>query len=368
VGAARAEKLIDLARSREPGDREQLLLSVVDLCNASPESGRPELKGLIDDVFMALVVEAEREIRKVLAQKLARADWAPAALINVLALDDIEIARPVILASPLMQDKDLIRLLVEATIEHQIEVARRPNLGGAVVEAILEAGEPAVMTALANNVTAQVSEEAMRRLVEAARRVASLRSPLVRHPKLSKELAEQLYGWVGEALKAAISDRFDVDGPRLDEAVAQSVNEAQSQRWRPRERPFVVERDGEREEMETRLIAKLRSANQLRPGYLLRALKEGKFSLFQGALATLGEFEVLQVRRACAAPDPEPLALACAAVGIDRSVFPSLLVMVRELNGGRPGGDGEAGRRASAAFSRDPASATSAFRKRVGGV
>jgi uncharacterized protein (DUF2336 family) len=273
----------------------------------------------------------------------------------------------VILASPLLQDKDLIRLLVEATIEHQIEVARRPNLGGAVVDAILEAGEPAVMTALANNVTAQVSEEALRRLVEAARRVASLRSPLVRHPKLSKALAEQLYGWVGEALKAAISDRFDVDGPRLDEAVAQSVSEVQSQRWRL-EKPFVVERDGEREEMEARLIGKLRSANQLRPGYLLRALKEGKFSLFQGALATLGEFEVLQVRRACAAPDPEPLALACAAVGIDRSVFPSLLVMVRELNGGRPGGDGEAGRRASAAFSRDPASATSAFRKRVGGV
>ncbi len=365
MGAARAEKLIDLARSREPGDRERLLLSIVDLCEGSPESGRPEIAGLLDDVFMALVVEAERDIRKVLAQKLAHADWAPLALINVLALDDIEIARPVILASPLLKDRDLIRLLVEATIEHQIEVARRPNLGGPVVEAILEAGEPAVMTALANNTTAQVNEAAMQRLVEAARRVASLRSPLVRHPKLSKLLAEQLYGWVGEALKAAIFDRFGVEGAELDQAVAQSVTEAQR---RGGDRPFIVERDGEREEMETRLIAKLRSANQLRPGYLLRALKEGKFSLFQGALATLGEFEVSEVRRACAAPDPEALALACAAVGIDRSVFPSLLLMVRELNSGRPGGDGEAGKRASAAFSRDPASATSLFRKRVAGV
>ena len=31
--------------------------------------------------------------------------------------------------SPVLGDEDLIRLLVEATIEHQIEVARRPNLG-----------------------------------------------------------------------------------------------------------------------------------------------------------------------------------------------------------------------------------------------
>lgn len=364
MGAAPAGKLIDLARSREPGDRERLLLSIVDLCDSSPESGRPELRELLDDVFMALVVEAERDIRKVLAQKLSHADWAPKALINVLALDDIEIARPVILASPLLKDRDLIRLLVEATIEHQIEVARRPALGSEVVEAIIDAGEPAVMTALANNTSAQVTEEGMRRLVDAARRIASLRSPLVRHPKLSRMMAERLYGLVGEALKAAIYERFGVEGPALDEAIADSVAQAQ----RAKDKPFVVERDGEREEMETRLIAKLKTANQLRPGYLLRALKEGKFSLFQGALATLGDFEVQQVRRALSAPDPEPLALACAAVGIDRSVFPSLLLMVRDLNGGRPGGDAEAGKRASAAFSRDPASASTAFRRRVGGV
>jgi uncharacterized protein (DUF2336 family) len=366
VGAAHAGKLIDLARSREPGDRERLLLSIADLCDSSPDSGRPEIRELLDDVFMALVVEAERDIRRALAEKLARADWAPLALINVLALDDIEIARPVILSSPLLQDKDLIRLLVEATIEHQIEVARRPRLGSEVVDAILDGGEPAVMTALANNTTAQVSEEALRRLVDASRRVASLRSPLVRHPKLSKVLAEQLYSWVGEALKAAIFDRFGVDGPALDEAMAQSV--ALAQQGRSPVRPFIVERDGEREEMESRLIGKLKSANQLRPGYLLRALKEGKFSLFQGALATLGDFDPIQIRRACSAPDAEPLALACAAVGIDRSVFPSLLLMVRELNHGKPGGDGDAGKRASAAFAREPAGAAQAFRRRVGGV
>src|SRR5205807_1884618 len=119
-----------------------------------------EIQRLLDDVFMALVVEAERDIRKALAEKLAQADWAPPALINVLALDDIEIARPVILSSPLLKDQDLIRLLVEATIEHQIEVARRPRLGREVVNAILDGGEPAVMTALANNTTAEVTTTA----------------------------------------------------------------------------------------------------------------------------------------------------------------------------------------------------------------
>jgi uncharacterized protein (DUF2336 family) len=120
--------------------------------------------------------------------------------------------------------------------------------------------------------------------------------------------------------------------------------------------------------MERRLVAKLEAAGELRPGYLVRALKEGKLSLFQTAMAALGHLPVSEVRRACNAPSPELIALACAAVGIDRVVFPTLLVLMRELNAGRPGGDPEAGKRAVSAFTRDPDNAARAFRDLVAGV
>ncbi|PSJ20041.1 hypothetical protein CVH10_19695, partial [Halomonas sp. ND22Bw] len=94
----------------------------------------------------------------------------------------IEIARPVITSSPLLQNTDLIRLLIEATLEHQIAVARRPRLSDAVCDAIIDRGEAVTMTALASNRTAQISEAAMRRLVDQSRRVAGLRAPLTRHP------------------------------------------------------------------------------------------------------------------------------------------------------------------------------------------
>ncbi len=363
MGAAKAHDLMDLARSRD--DRDRLLLAVADLCENSADATRPEVQALLGDVFMALVVEAERDIRRALAEKLAHAKWAPPALVNVLALDDIEIARPIILSSPLLQDQDLIRLLVEATIEHQIEVARRPKLSSEVVNAILDAGEPAVLTALVNNTTAEVTEGGMARLVDASRRVATLRSPLARHPKLTKILAEQLYGYVGETLKAALGDRFRLEGAEFDRAVDAAVATAISGEG---DKPFLVERDGEREDMEQKLIAKLESAGQLRPGYLVRALKEGKLSLFFSALSTLGGFPILDLKRACSAPDPEPLALACAAVAIDRSAFPDVLMLVRELNDSRPGGDAAGGKRAAAAFNRSPESAARAFRDRIAGA
>jgi uncharacterized protein (DUF2336 family) len=346
-----SESLFDLAKSRAPADRDRLLLAVADLCD-TPHVGEAmqaaPIQSLLSSIFMSLVVEAERDIRQRLADKLASAAWAPPALINVLALDDIDIARPVIAQSPVLQDGDLVRLLVEATIEHQIEVARRPKLGREVVAAILEQAEPAVLAALAGNHTAELSHADMEELVGMARAVAALRTPLAQHPKLSGRMAQKLYLWVGLALRQSLAERFRLDVAQLDKALAESV--AQAHAGAAREEPLRHSRDGEREEMEARLVEKLHAAGQLRPGYLVRALREGKLTLFATALAALGRFQVEHVRRALDSDRPELLALACAAVGIDRSVFPSILDLVRSRNGGRPGGGVEGARRAAGAF------------------
>ncbi len=363
-----SESLLQLAKSRTPGDRERLLLGVVALCDAGDAEATmasPQVQVLLNSIFLGLVAGAEREIRKRLAEKLADAAWTPPALVNVLALDEIEIARPIIARSALLKDLDLIRLLVEATIEHQIEVARRPNLTAPVVAAILDAAEPAVMTALASNHSAELAPADMARLVEAAREIAALRPPLARHPSLSGELALQLYVWVGQALRDSLSVRFRLDPAQLAGALARSVQDAHATAGAI-PGPVILARDGEREAMEQKLTEKLHLAGQLRPGYLVRALQEGRLSLFMVALATLGGFDTGHVQGAIDSDRPELLGLACAAVGIDRSVFPSILVRVRQLNGGRPG-DG-APRAAGALGPLTVEAAAAAFRQAAGSV
>ena len=379
--AAQADRLMKLAQTRSPGDRERLLLAIADLCDSADSVGAldtQQVQALLNDIFMCLVVEAEREIRRRLADKLAHAPWAPRALINVLALDDIEIARPIIAASPVLQDRDLIRLLVEATIEHQIEVARRPNIGPLIVDAILTQEEPAVLTALACNDSANISADGMQRLVSASRRIPALRPPLVRHQRLTESLAEQLYAWVGDSLKTAIVSRFEVDQQALDEALKQAVSdvhadypaEGEGEAKAPRVKGTPAPPPSkERQETEQRLIAKLHDAGQLRPSYLLRALREGKLSLFEAALAKLGGFTQDQIHVAVISGRPELLALACVAVGVDRSVFPTLIGLVRGLNGGLPAGENEAANRAFGTFGAHPkTTAASAFRQAVAAV
>ncbi len=360
------QDLTQLARSRTPGDRERLMLALADLCgqmNAAMHA--PPVQALLGSIFLSLVGEAEHDIRRLLAEKLASADWPPNELVNALALDEIEIARPVIATSPILTEEDLSRLLVEATVDHQIEVARRPSIGARLVEIILQNAEPSVMTALAGNDTADLSPEAMTRMVEASRQIAAMRSPLARHPRLTAEQAQRLYMWVGQSLRAAIVSRFKVDAAALDRALAEAVNEAQIQ---PGE-GYPPGLGAEQADMERRLIAKLHNAGQLRPSYLLRALREQRLALFVVSLATLGGYSTDQIRAAINADRADVLALACLSVGVDRGAFSTLLALVRDLNGGRPGGDIAVARRVFTEFAGDRVGkAADAFRKALEAV
>jgi uncharacterized protein (DUF2336 family) len=351
--------LLNLARSRDPGDRERLLARLVDICEAGAGTMAPAAASEVEAVFLALVGEVERDIRARLAERLARADWAPPRLIETLANDDIEVARPVIAASPLLKDETLIRLITEATLAHRVEVAQRPNLSAAVVRAALDSGEPAVLTALAGNTTADIIEPCMARMVEYARTISALGPPLSMHPRLTAELASALYLWVGQSLRDAIVGRFHVDAAALDALLAASMADA----------PAKSKRSGP-DASQIKLVDKLAAASQLKPGYLLRVLKEHQLGLFEAALAKLGGFNVEEVHRAVMSPDrPELIALALAAIGIDRSVFPTILEMVRQCNDGLPGGGQEGARRAVSAFGPFSAEiAASAFRQAVSAV
>jgi uncharacterized protein (DUF2336 family) len=357
---------LDLAKSRQPADRERLLLNIVSLCEMTGVGNPDEVaraKSIIDELFMTLVLDAERAVRRRLAERIADAAWAPRALVNVLALDDIEIARPIIARSPLLDDDDLVRLLLEATLEHQIEVARRPNIGQKVAETILYLGDPAVLATLAANFTARLPDDGMARLVDGARIMPALRAPLVRHPALTAALGTALYAWVGEVLREALIGRFELDPVALREAMGEAVQAAKAQ---PFGRPVPLDRPEEREAMEQRLIEKLDGAGQLKPGYLMRALREHKLSLFEAGLSRLAGLPLEDLRAAIACDRPDVLAMACVAAHIDRSVFKTILTRVRELNGGRPGGDAEAEARANAAFQDlTPKDAVIAFSRMV---
>lgn len=331
--------LLTLASQRAPADRARLLDRVTDFAASRGETLSGSAREVLGVVLLELIRQAEEDLRLRLALRIASAPWAPEALVLHLVHDEVEIARPLISASPLLKDTHLIQLLLEASIEHQIEVARRPSLSGPVVETILEQAEPAVLGALVANTDTQLLETHMARLVQAARRLAGLRGPLARRSELSAALGAELQTFVGEALRSALAERFPDLGRELSPQLALALGD-------PRHSQGLALSP---QAPEARLVAKLAAAGRLGPDFLVRALREDRLALFAHGLARRSGLPLVRIWEALCAPDPEQLALASIAAGIDRSAFPDVLRTVRRLNGGAPGADAAGARRAAQA-------------------
>jgi uncharacterized protein (DUF2336 family) len=345
IDAAQTTKLLALTRRLPAAERERLALGLMSL-RAETYARGGEIPAILDDLLRRMMLEASPEARARLAARMAGSRWAPPELVRILAEDELPVAEALILRSPHLKDHDLLRLFAEGDLDRQLIVARRQGLSATLVEAVLQTGEPALLTALAGNDSAQISHDAMRRLVEASRQHGAMRTPLARHSRLTQDLAHQLQGWASAPQKALLDARFIL---RLQHVAIE---------------PAPAE-----ETPDERVIEKLEKAGQLRLGYLLEALQERRLSLFVAGLARLGGFTAREIRVAIESERPELLALACAAVGVDQQVFPTILAGVQALNGGLPGGGAEGARRAVGAFAPfEPGMAARAFHRAVAGV
>jgi uncharacterized protein (DUF2336 family) len=232
-----------------------------------------------------------------------------------------------------------------------------------VVSAIVDQAAPAVLQALCSNNDTEISPSAMARLVSAAERAPALQPLLSRRAELNLELAGLLYTWTGDVLKSEIARRFRVEGAAFDQAVKAAAAAALA--GAPIRVP-AGDRLADSGETERHLVAKLEAAGQLRPGFLLRSLREGKLHQFEVALATLTNVKTEEVQAAIRSAQPELLALACASIGLDRSVFPTVLSLVQSLNAGKPAWGTDAAAHIAAAFNHaQPQDAIFAFRRNV---
>ena len=111
-----------------------VLRSAVDLFALATTHERAEIRAFAD-LIGGLLPDASPADRAHVALRLAHRADTPPALARQLALDAPEIARPVILRSPVLTSSDLVRILHRGP-EHVALVAERLDLGADVVSAL----------------------------------------------------------------------------------------------------------------------------------------------------------------------------------------------------------------------------------------
>jgi uncharacterized protein (DUF2336 family) len=147
--------------------RVDILTRITDLFITGAEVYSQEQVGVFDDVMVRLVNTIETQARAKLAHRLAPIANAPENVIHMLAFDDdIEVARPVLIQSERLDDRDLLVSAGTKSQEHLHAIAQRRSLSEAVTDVLVERGDREVVHSVARNIGARFSDAGYRMLVK----------------------------------------------------------------------------------------------------------------------------------------------------------------------------------------------------------
>ena len=312
-------RLAQLAMNPQSGaSREEIYLAVASLYRIQGAGLNSRERELMREILRRLTRDVEMAIRIALAQRLAEDTTAPHDLILLLVDDSIEVARPLIINSPLLTEADVLKMIAESGIGHQEAVATRPNIGVPVTDALAKSEHESVLVALVRNATAKISSYSYEALVQKSRAITGLQEPLIKRPDLPPQLASNMCEWVSDALKTYIKTNYRMS---VDVAMADANVVLKSEPAGPKDPPA---------DSAQKLIEKLAASGQLKAGFLMRVLSQGQIDLFDLAFARLLDIELNRFRKTFYESGARLVALACRGAGIDRSVFATVYNLSRQ--------------------------------------
>ncbi len=174
---------------RSDAQRYSMLREICDLFLAHAPACRADQVLVFGEVMMALVEIVRRDALIELSGKLAPVDNAPSKVARRLARDDdMAIAGPMLTLSKALTDSDLAEIVANKGPSHLKAVLKRPQLGAAVSDLLLERDDPALIYRLASSEEVHFSEVGIVKLVYAAKNDKKLAEIVLRRKDLPAEM------------------------------------------------------------------------------------------------------------------------------------------------------------------------------------
>lgn len=313
--------LYALAQDKDPQARGELTSVMVDLMQLDLN---PSEKELITDVLMALMRQAEKDLRAALAERLAAKESVPLRIVLHLASDEIAVADSVLRNSPVLQDMDLVYLVKSKGKEHWRSIARRENLGDKVVDSLAETRDLATAVILTENKNQHLTDNAVKIFANMARSSDKLARPLLMREELPAAVAGRLYEYVGQELKDYIVRTFGENAA----SAAVSLNDVVLEFRGAAESKYVPSED-------MRSAAdQLMKKGILNAGMMLDTLRRGQIASFISMFATYCGLTPETAEHILRQENGQGLAIACRATGLVKSDFLNIYLLTNRVRSG----------------------------------
>lgn len=316
---SRFSLLRDLPAQSSSDERRALLRTVTAALSQQVRSPTDEEFAQLDDVLAAAAREYSLQVRTEFARLVATSVSRFCHAADQFAMDEIDVAAPVLKGSQALSEATLLRVVAEKSKAHMLAVTQRNSISERVSHALVEHGDDEVVTSLLRNEQAHIADHTYEEVSRRAETSAALQTPLVRRAGVPLDLLHGLYQRVESDLRREIMEKFDKVSPEELEKAFQRSRTRITDSYRAMPADFGPAK---------KRLASMRASRSLAPPMLATLLREGPAgrTVFKLALAELTDVAFDVVDRMADGSDIDTLALLCRGARFDRGLFVTLAV------------------------------------------
>ena len=229
------------------------------------------------EILRVMAHDAAEMVREALSVTLKSSPLVPHDVAVQLAQDVERICVPILGASPVYTDADLVEIVRIGGPLRQVVVAKRPQVSKAVTRAIVEHGEEEAVEAACANDNAEFADETLDAAVTRFERSERVLAAMAYRDALPLAVTEKLVGLVGEQVRDRLLNRHEISA-ELALEIAMGAQE--------RATVDLVDQAGRTSDVKA-FVSHLRQHDRLTASLLLRALAQGHMTFLEWGLAEL---------------------------------------------------------------------------------
>lgn len=301
-------------------EQDRLLRQLADLAILPPGRITEKERGIVDDVVACAVSRIDPPMRRQLAERIGQLPEGPRNLTLALARDTIDIAAPILRNCPGLQASDLAQIVRDVGAEHHLVISERRLMPAAVVDALVEYGNPDAICRMLANRAAEISTRSMEALVRRSASEPAFQPLVLTRPELTIRLAQLMFWWVSPEARREILSRFSVERRLLHDNIREVLGPALAA--------------SETDEAFCAILSTVRppvTLSKARFAQLLDLAAMGQREGFVAEIALAGRIRPETAFRIINDVGGEPLAVLAKAVGLMRRELGDLIVGIAEL-------------------------------------
>ena len=243
-------------------------------------------RDLAFEIFRIMADDAVVRVRAALSRSIRTNPEIPHDLALKLAADVDEVAVPLLEASEVFSDDDLIEIAAKRNEVTMKAIARRKSVSEPVAGALIEHGTERVVSVLAANPGASLSEVHLIAAIDKFGDKEIVQAPLVHRDELPITVAERLVALVSESLRQHLLQHHSISSELAEKLALQS-----------RERATVSLAWDVPDSELTALVSQIDQQGRLTASLILRAACMGQIRFMEHALAHMAKLTFLKVRK-----------------------------------------------------------------------